>query len=66
MGVALKRVILETYRNTTEQGLVLCMSNEKYYINHFGGIGGTETLIDDIQTREDAKEKFLELIWDMS
>lgn len=66
MGVGVKRVILKTYNTVNNEGLVLCMSRGKYYINYFGGMDGTETLIDDIQNIEDAKEKFLELVWNMS
>ena len=66
MGVGVKRVILKTYNTVNNEDLVLCMSRGKYYINYFGGMDGTETLIDDIQNIEDAKEKFLELVWNMS
>lgn len=66
MGVSIKRVILKTYDTVNDEGLVLCMSRGKYYINYFGGMEGTETLIDEIQTIEEAKEKFLELVWNMS
>ena len=66
IGVRIKRIILNTYNTINDEGLVLCMSRGKYYINYFGGVEGTETLIDDIQSIEEAKEKFLELVWNMS
>ena len=65
MGVGIKRIILNTYNTINDEGLVLCMSRGKYYINYFG-VDGTETLINNIQSIEEAKEKFLELVWNMS
>lgn len=66
MGVKIKRIILNTYNTNNDEGLVLCMGRGKYYINYFGGVKGVETLIHDIQSIEEAKEKFLELVWNMS
>lgn len=64
MGVGIKRIILKSYNTINEEGLVLCMRKGKYYINYFGG-DRVETLINDIRSIEEAKEKFLELVWNM-
>lgn len=57
---------MNTYNTIGEEGLVLCMRGGKYYINYFKGTDRIETLINDIQSIEEAKEKFLELVWNMS
>ena len=64
MGLIIKELLLKHNKYANNEALILGIEKGKYYIDYCGTYE-TESIAMDIQTLDEAKEIFLELVWNM-
>lgn len=58
-------IVLRSCKNNEgTRRLLLCMSNGEYYVNIVEG-DNAQTLISGIEKREEIKEIYLNMVWDL-